>query len=127
MRLKRRNRTYNPVLLLFYTIMRIVFFPIYLIRQIVEILATLIVPASATLYLIFCIYDGYTIIRDGFVFPSDIILPVGVGILLLFGCAAVSFVSEFLMAALAIPMKAYDMFDEKCKLQKLYKSAIIAK
>ena len=77
MKPKRKNRTYNPVLLLFYTIMRMIFFPIYLTGKIIEILSTLIVPASATLYLIFLVYDVYTIIRDGFVFPSDIILPVG--------------------------------------------------
>ena len=72
MKPKRKNRTYNPVLLLFYRIMRMIFFPIYLTGKIIEILSTLIVPASATLYLIFLVYDVYTIIRDGFVFPSDI-------------------------------------------------------
>lgn len=124
MKPKRKNRTYNPVLLLFYTIMRMIFFPIYLTGKIIEILSTLIVPASATLYLIFLVYDVYTIIRDGFVFPSDIILPVGVGILILFGCAVICFLSEFLKAALAIPAKAYEMFDEKCKFQKCYKRAV---
>lgn len=53
MKPKRKNRTYNPVLLLFYTIMRMIFFPIYLTGKIIEILSTLIVPASATLYLYF--------------------------------------------------------------------------
>ena len=55
MKPKRKNRTYNPVLLLFYTIMRMIFFPIYLTGKIIEILSTLIVPASATLYLIFLV------------------------------------------------------------------------
>lgn len=47
MKPKRKNRTYNPVLLLFYTIMRMIFFPIYLAGKIIEILSTL-AEASAT-------------------------------------------------------------------------------
>ena len=61
MKPKRRNCTYNPVLLLFYTIMRMIFFPIYLTGKIIEILSTLIVPASATLYLIFLVYDDRSV------------------------------------------------------------------
>lgn len=94
---------YNPLLQLFYNIMRIILYPVYVAGKILKMITSLAVPAFALLYLVFIIYDIYTIIRDGFVFPSDIILPIGVGIILMCICAILGLISNFLSVAFTIP------------------------
>ena len=112
---------YNPLLQLFYNIMRIILYPVYLVGKILNMITSLAVPAFALLYLVFIIYDIYTIIRDGFVFPSDIILPIGVGIILMFICAILGLISNFLSVAFTIPINGYYLFVKKCRDQRIYK------
>lgn len=110
---------YNPLLQLFYNFMRIILYPVYVAGKILKMITSLSVPAFALLYLVFIIYDIYTIIRDGFVFPSDIILPIGVGIILMFICAILGLISNFLSVAFTIPINGYYLFVKKCRDQRI--------
>lgn len=112
---------YNPLLQLFYNIMRIILYPVYVAGKILKMITSLAVPAFALLYLVFIIYDIYTIIRDGFVFPSDIILPIGVGIILMCICAILGLISNFLSVAFTIPINGYYLFVKKCRDQRIYR------
>lgn len=112
---------YNPLLQLFYNFMRIILYPVYVAAKLLKMITALAVPAFALLYLVFIIYDIYTIIRDGFVFPSDIILPIGVGIILMFICAIIGLISNFLSVAFTIPINGYYLFVKKCRDQGIYR------
>lgn len=112
---------YNPLLQLFYNIMRILLYPLYVVAKYFMTITALTVPAFALMYLAFIIYDIYTITRDGFVFPSDIILPIGVGIILMFICAILGLISNFLSVAFTILINGYYLFVKKCREQRIYK------
>ena len=112
---------YNPLLQLFYNIMRILLYPLYVVAKFFMTITALAVPVFASLYLAFIIYDIYTITRDGFVFPSDIILPIGVGIILMFICAILGLISNFLSVAFTILINGYYLFVKKCRDQRIYK------
>ena len=114
---------YNPLLQLFYNIMRILLYPLYVVAKFFMTITALAVPAFALLYLVFIIYDIYTIVRDGFVFPSDIILPIGVGIILMLICAILGLISNFLSVAFTILISGYYLFVKKCRDQRIYKDA----
>lgn len=120
--MRTNNYGYNPFLHLCTGIFCVILWPFYMLFRLVNFLLLVSTAGSALLYLVFLIYDIYTIIRDGFSLPGDIILPIGVGVIIFAIYFVVTVVSEFLKTALTIPVNLYVASVEKFRAEKISKS-----